>query len=298
MGFKRLLIDVGRLLLCSAAFVVGMVAGGMITGILGLQPPPMPEGMDAASSSRNLVLLSPLFALALALLARGLAGTLPARALILSTFAWVAYSLNNAIEGAVVTSLPVSSAAFAAVTFLPACYLCGLAVAWLFPAVEPGRSWRETARDFFARRDALAWTWRLGLAAICFAPVYWFFGVLVTPFTLDYYRQNLYGLRMPQVEVLVPVLLLRSILFMLAALPIIAGWLLSAKSLFWRLGFALFVLVGFIYMLAATYMPLSVRIPHTLEILADSFVHAGLLVLLLVGVRAGQARPLRRPPAG
>jgi len=30
-------------------------------------------------------------------------------------------------------------------------------------------------------------------------------------------------------------------------------------------------------------MPLAIRIPHTLEILADSFVHAGLLVILLVG---------------
>jgi hypothetical protein len=28
-------------------------------------------------------------------------------------------------------------------------------------------------------------------------------------------------------------------------------------------------------------MPLAVRVPHTLEILADSFTHAGLLVVLL-----------------
>jgi hypothetical protein len=111
---------------------------------------------------------------------------------------------------------------------------------------------------------------------------------------LDYYRQSLYGLRMPSVEVLIPVLLVRSALFLLACLPIIAGWQLSAKSLFWRLGFALFVLVGFIYMLAATYMPFSVRVPHTLEILADSFVHAGLLVLLLWPRPATQARPTQQ----
>jgi hypothetical protein len=207
-----------------------MVAGGMITGMLGLQPPPMPEGMDVASSGRNLMLLSPLFALALALLARGLAGTLLARGLILSVFAWTAYSLNNAIEGVVVTSLPVSSAAFAAVIVLSACFLCAFAVAWLFPAADPGHSWRATAREFFARRTALSWAWRLGLAAVCFAPVYWFFGLLVTPFTLDYYRESLYGLRMPEVEVLVPVLLLRSLLFMLATLPIIAGWLLRRRA--------------------------------------------------------------------
>jgi hypothetical protein len=267
-----------------------MVAGGLITSVLGLPPPPLPDGMDAARSSQYLMLLSPLFALALALLARGLAGGLLPRTLILAFVAWVAYSLNNAIEGTVVTSLPVPSAAFAAVVFMPACLLCGLAVAWLFPAATPGASWRETARRYFARCKALSWAWRLALAAVCFAPVYWFFGVLVTPFTLDYYRQNLYGLRMPSVEVLVPVLLVRSTLFMLACLPIIAGWLLTGKSLFWRLGFALFVLVGFIYMLAATYMPLSVRVPHTLEILADSLVHAGLLVLLLWPRGMGEAR--------
>ncbi len=34
-------------------------------------------------------------------------------------------------------------------------------------------------------------------------------------------------------------------------------------------------------MLGACYMPPTVRIPHTLEILADSFAYAGVLVVLL-----------------
>jgi hypothetical protein len=53
-------------------------------------------------------------------------------------------------------------------------------------------------------------------------------------------------------------------------------------SLFYSLGFALFVLVGLLYMLGAYYMPLEVRLPHTLEILVDSFAYAGVLVILLV----------------
>jgi hypothetical protein len=71
-------------------------------------------------------------------------------------------------------------------------------------------------------------------------------------------------------------------------------WQRSKRSLFLSLGFALFVLVGFLYMLGAYYMPLAVRVPHTLEILADSFTHAGLLVVLLangklaVGSERGQ----------
>jgi hypothetical protein len=34
-------------------------------------------------------------------------------------------------------------------------------------------------------------------------------------------------------------------------------------------------------MLISTFLPLSVRFPHALEILADEFVYAGALVLLL-----------------
>jgi hypothetical protein len=226
----------------------------------------------------------------LALLARGLAGRNLARWAALSLFAWVTYSLNNAVEGAIFSSMGVAGAQTVIVVFLPATLLCAGAVAWLFPARPAATSWTATVRAFFASRSAGSWAWRLALSAVCFAPVYWLFGLLVTPFTLDYYRQGLFGLRLPSVEVLLPVLLLRSTLFMLACLPIIAGWQLTGKSLFWRLGFALFVMVGFINMLAATYMPLSVRVPHTLEILADSFVHAGLLVLLLTFRSVGEAR--------
>jgi hypothetical protein len=41
------------------------------------------------------------------------------------------------------------------------------------------------------------------------------------------------------------------------------------------------MLVGFLYMLGAYYMPLEIRVPHTLEILAGSFAYAGMLVALL-----------------
>jgi len=83
-----------------------------------------------------------------------------------------------------------------------------------------------------------------------------------------------------QTEVLL-VLTIRSVLFLLACLPVIIAWQKSRWNLFLSLGFGMFMLVGLLYMLVADYMPLAIRIPHTLEILADSFVHAGLLVWLL-----------------
>ncbi len=47
---------------------------------------------------------------------------------------------------------------------------------------------------------------------------------------------------------------------------------------------------------AAEWMPVSVRPPHTVEILADEFVYAGVLVVLLMrGVHANRYEP--RPVA-
>jgi hypothetical protein len=48
--------------------------------------------------------------------------------------------------------------------------------------------------------------------------------------------------------------------------------------------------VGLLYMLAGTWLPPSMRAIHSLEILADSFVHAAVLVWLLGKVAMPQAR--------
>jgi hypothetical protein len=104
---------------------------------------------------------------------------------------------------------------------------------------------------------------------------------------------------MPSQEEILLILLVRSGLFLLACLPIIITWRRSRWRLFLNLGFALFVLVGFLYMLGAYYMPPAVRVPHTLEILADSFTYAGLLVVLLAKcssqtVQSSEARAMER----
>ncbi len=140
--------------------------------------------------------------------------------------------------------------------------------------------------EFFSRCTPLAWILRLAVAAVAFMPIYWFFGVMVVPVTGEYYRQNLYGLQMPTLNQILMILFVCSVLFLIACLPIFVLWQKSARGLFLNLGFALFVLVGLLYMLAADWMPVSVRLPHTIEILADEFVYAGVLVVLLMRVGA------------
>jgi hypothetical protein len=285
MNIKQLLIDLGKLILCGIAFAVGVIAGGMVATLLRLPSPSMPEGMDPATAGVVLMLEGPLFALALAVIARGLTGGFLTRAFVLSLFAWIPYTVNTQLEAAIFSTM-ANSFWFSIVDFLVPSILCGAAVAFLFPPDRRGTGLIESFKSFFSQRTAAAWLWRLGVAAVAFMPIYYFFGMLVVPFTAEYYRQNMYGLTMPGLDQILVVLFVRSVLFLIACLPVIVMWRESRSSLFFRLGLALFILVGLLYMLAAYWMPVSVRLPHSLEILADEFVYAGALVMLLMPGRS------------
>lgn len=278
MRLKKVLVDLGKLLLCSIAFVLGTFIGGMVAVLLQLPTPRIPTGIDSSVIWYQM-LATPLIALSLAILARGLGGGFVTRAFSLSSLGWIAYTVNTQLEASIFTAY-ASGFWFAIVSSLFSSALCGAAVAYLFPSYSK-RSFAAGWKAFFEQRRAASWAWRLVIATIAFAPIYFFFGLLVTPFTLEYYRQNMFGLELPTINQILPILLLRSLLFLSACLPVIILWQKSARSLFLRLGFALYVLVGFVYMLISTFLPLSVRFPHALEIFADESVYAGVLVLLL-----------------
>ncbi len=293
MSYRNVILYLVKLLLGGMAFSVGIIVGGMLATLLQLQPPAMPEGMDVTNAMISMLLTSPLLALALAFLARGLAGGFLTRALTLSFLTWMAYTVNTQLEASIFSTF-ATGIWFTLVDFAVPSLFAGAAVAFLFPPDTKGEG-LQTAKNFFRRRAPIDWGWRLILAALAFMPVYWFFGMLVVPFTGDYYRQSMYGLAMPAVEQILTILFIRSVLFLVACLPVVVLWLKSNTALFASLGFALFVLVGLLYMLSADWMPVSVRLPHTLEILADEFVYAGVLVVLLKQVKITvPGRPARR----
>ena len=281
MEIKKFFTNLGKLLLCSIAFILGVIAGGVIVALLGLEPPPMPESVDGELAFLILMLESPLLALVLILIARRLGGGLLTRAVSLSFFSWVVYTLNTTIESLAFTSMTTEGALFTTLSFLPASIFCGIATAWLFPSREKGRGPVELVKSFFSSRSNKAWVWRIAVALVIFIPIYLIIGSLVAPYSAQYFQESMYGLIQPSQEEMLLVLAVRSLLFLLACLPIIMLWQGSRISLFINLGFALFVLVGLIYMLGAYYMPILVRLPHTLEILVDSFAYACVLTILL-----------------
>ena len=280
MNIKHFLVILGKLLLCVVVYILGITLGGMMATALGLQPPAMPEGIDASSAGLYMILESPLLALVLIGLSRSIAGSFWVRSLMLGSLIWVSNSLNNQIEAAYF-GMMASGFWFTIVTFLVPSFLVAAAVAWLFPPTSKEPTFISAAKSFFSRHDAFGWAWRLGLGAVLFMPIYYFFGLLVIPFTRQYYEQGLYGLQIPPLDQLLVILFVRSVFFFLACLPLIIAWQGSKLRLSLYLGLALFYLVGFQALLIANWMPWSLRLPHLLEILADEFVYAWALVFVL-----------------
>lgn len=279
MNIQSLFVNLGKLLLCGLLFSMGAIIGGLVVTALGLQQPPMPEGLESQSAMFSLLLESPLLALILALLARHLAGGFWARSLMLASLTWISNSLNNQIEASAFAGME-SGFLFTITTFLFPALFISMAVAWLFPPVAPN-TFTDTAKSFFSRYSPGGWTWRLALAVVSFMPIYYFFGMLVIPITRSYYQQNMYGLEIPSIDRLLTILFIRSVLFLIACLPLLIAWQSSNWNLILRLGLALFYLVGFQSLLIANWMPWSLRLPHMIEILFDEFVYAGALMWLL-----------------
>jgi hypothetical protein len=290
MTLKTLLTYGWRLPVCGLAFFVGLTLGSMVALGIGFPLPEVPTGVDPATLNNLTLLGSLLLALALAPLSQGLSGSFVSRWLILALLVWISHGVNNAVEAAIFTTM-AAAASFTVVMYLPAAMLCGAAVAWLFAPAISGPAFSVQLRSFFASRYSGAWVWRL-LAAFCAFPIVYFgFGSLIAPLVLDYYRQGIAELAIPGMDRLIPVLLLRSLLFLLVCLPVLITWQQSYWRLCVTLGLVLFMLVGGVNLLQAYWFPPILRVVHSLEILADELVYAGALVMLLART---MPQPLQR----
>ena len=272
---------------CGLLFFIGLMPGAQLAGLIGLATPAMPAGADQATIAQFTMLASLILALGLAFVSRGLPGKFLLRWLILFFFTWIAYAVNNYFEAAIFSTMSAASL-YAVVVFLPGSLLCSAGVAWLFPPKIQNANFIDQVRTFFKGRSLAGWAWRFLSAFMAFPLAYYLFGSLIAPIVLPYYQQGVSELALPGWNQILPVLAIRSVLFLLACLPIIIAWNLPKRSLFVTLGIALFILVGGISMLEAYWLLPVLRVTHTLEIFADEMVYAGTLTLLL-------GRPMTQP---
>jgi hypothetical protein len=275
----HLLVTIGKILLGGLVFYLGIILGSLVSDILGLPSPTMPAEVDQSKLTYYFLLTSFILAGTLAFISVRLAGSFLSRWLILAFLTWITYGVNTYLEAAIFTTM--SSSALV-VMYLVSSVLCAAVVAVLFRRLEPSQGFWSRTKSFFDGRAVSEWIWRLVLAWLAFPAAYLIFGWLVMPFTYKFYQQELMGLKAPGWGEILPTLALRSLLFLLAVLPMLIFWAKSRASLFVTLGVTLFLLVGGLALFQATWYTPTIRIAHSLEILADSFAHSGAVVLLLV----------------
>jgi len=139
----------------------------------------------------------------------------------------------------------------------------------------------EKLYRFFKTHTTRQWIWRLSLAVVSFPIIYFIFGIMASPFVMDYYQQSDLGLAIPGVGVIIGVQVFRSILFLLATIPILITWTSNKKQLVLFLGLAHFVFVFSYDFILAIQLPLSLELIHGVEILLDSMIYAWVIVKLL-----------------
>jgi len=277
--FKTSLTFLWKLSLCAFSFYGGTILGGMAASMLGLPAPDMPAGADQMILGQVMLLISLILAGTLAILSPNLSGGFVWRWLTISLLVWIAYGVNNVLEGSIFTTMSAASL-FTVVLYIIASLSCGAAAAWLFPAKNKADDFFISAKNFFARHTPVSWTWRFLAALFAFPLVYLSFGRLIAPLVMEFYEQGLFDLTLPAWSQILPILLLRSLLFLFACLPVLILLQASPRRMFWMLGLTLFLLVGGLSMLQAYWLPAELRLIHSLEILADELVYAGILVFL------------------
>jgi hypothetical protein len=281
---RKILNGSWKLLLAMVGFAIALGVGGSLLQSTGLEPPALPEGTDQETLGAMFMAGSVLFALALAAVAAGLGGGFVTRALTLFLLMWIAYAVNNVIEGAMFTTYSAvatsSSMLYTALSLLLPSATMAVITALLFRSGEETGSLRASLGGLLRAYGTAGLLGRVVLAILAFPAIYLIVGMAIAPLVQGYYESGVFELALPGWGQLIPIQFLRSTLFLVASLPVILMWAGSRKGLLLALGLALFVFVGGFSMATAYWMGWQLRVVHSIEILVDELVYAAVLVAL------------------
>ena len=271
---------VWRIPLCAFAYIAGTMVGGAFVSAIGMKLPPIPEQANEQMMGLCLLISSCVLAIGVGPLARRIRARYWVRCLILAALTYVCIGLNTPIEAAIFTNIS-GMRTMVVFSILP-CLLFGGVTALLFKPSGKAEPFGRQVLHFFSGRSMQKWAWRIAAAVCAFPVIYWTFGMMVAPWVIEYYKQGQFGLTLPGTGVIILTQLLRSGLFFLAALPVLIVWSGSRRQLTIQLGFAFFVLVGLFGMIQTYWLGPVLVVVHSVEILVDSMVYAGVLALLFV----------------
>lgn len=283
MKLKPVLSYLWKLPLCGLAFFIGMAGTGIALPLLGFGTPQMPAGTDANTLALWFMAGSMLVAFVLSFISGSLRTPFILRWLILAELIWTLGVVGMVIESfffmttGAVSSL--SNAVFTLLNFLvPSLFLSGLVAALFRPAPERAVPFVRNLREYFSMHGSSTWLWRILAAVLAYPFLYFSFGLLVHPFIQGYYAAGQFELTTPTWGQLIPLQLIRSLMFLVVTLPVIIGWSGSRRSLWVWLGLTIFVLTAFMAVITSYWFPWQMRLFHGMELLADGLVYAGVLV--------------------
>jgi len=275
-GPNTVLAWLWKILVIATAYFLGTMISGAVVAATGMPWPAFPNPPSQAVNLLLNVISSLLVAGCLALLAWGVRGSQPVCWLVLAAFTYVIFGLNNQIEAAAFTAF--GGTATMLVFFVAPCLLGAAAAVWL---VRPSPS-RPPQHSTPHVRPFSTWWWRVVVAWLAFPVIYVFFGMLVSPIVVPFYKDPSFGLTLPGWSTILPVVLLRSALALAVTLPVLVLWSRTRRALFASLAVAFFAMMGLIGLATTTFFPPTLRIAHSGEILGDSVVYAWVLVALFV----------------
>jgi hypothetical protein len=271
---------IGKICLCALSTVAGILVAGPLSNALHLEQPRLPGSVNPQMLGLLFLVGGFILSLALAMLSPQLPGTRRLRFTIILWFVFAWLGINNPIEASIFTTLGGGPAMV--MTMLWVSVFVAGAVVLLFGNPDRQKSFSGAVRGFFDHRTIAQWALRLSLVLLAFPVVYFFFGMPVGLMVGKFYQDQSFDLRLPSLGVVIGVQLVRSLIALLAVLPILVVWPASRWRFAWTFGLNLFVVAGLYGLLQAYWMPWTLRSIHTVELFLDSMVYAWLVTGLLL----------------
>jgi len=276
---KEILKKSGSILLLTIILASGLVISRIILYKLGVVLPRMPQQASESTAIYYLLLGSLLLSSAFYFLFSNIAGSRLTKFFVSFVFIFIGFGVGVTIESAIYSNVG-SYNLMIIVLFFPV-LLFSFVISMLLDSKKSMISFKQNLHHFFTANKKQKLYMRLLLTIISFPIIYFIFGLIASPFVTIYYDELVKGLDLPQPGTIILIQFVRSIFYLLITIPLMMLWRSSRKKLIFALGITHFVMVFAYDIYLAIQMPLQLLLIHGIEILADSFIYAWIIVKLL-----------------
>lgn len=194
---------------------------------------------------------------------------------------FVVGSFSIMIEGCFFTSVFESGTMFL-MGALAMLFFSGVQAGLASMILEKGeKGLRRNLVEYLTDTNALGRLKRVTMGALSYLPIYFFFGMLVSPFVLPYYSDPSLGLIVPPFTLIIPVEILRGFLYVATLLLLAASLGADRRANAVAFAWMLFIVGASIPLLGDQGLPPQIIPYHLVEILADSIVYGVVLSWIL-----------------